>query len=476
MTNSQTEADPCRPALSPQVANHARPDQKSWHSADFLPGIPTPNLSLFYQKQPHLRCKSTAIMGIRKHSNTPKTPQKSAHQKRRQLSNLGSPSACRKPRSPHTPTKTSKNARDHLPVPDTVTRAKIQGAREFALANDIPHDPKDIFAQFGVKNRTGYRYLHESARTGQGGVKQRGRKPKLSGSNVVAADSLLEDSSLGMEAKGMQWHALTWELDLPVAPITLRRTLNKALNYGKYDADIKEALSERTKHDRYVWANNALAIRPTIEHWKNVRFSDEMHAKFGPEGRLKIIRKREKAMRGRFDNIQHQHKPTDNQAIGKVHVWAAIGWDFKSPMIYYEVKNPQGSITHKAYIEQILEVEVIKWIQRGDVFVLEQDGASRHGGGPKARKNNPVAVWLRNHHVDSYFNCHDSPDFAPIETCWQPPKSFQRKRPHWDKQTLRELLEEGWTHVTQDYINYLVSTMPQRLEDAKKLNGDRTSW
>jgi len=108
--------------------------------------------------------------------------------------------------------------------------------------------------------------------------------------------------------------------------------------------------------------------------------------------------------------------------------------------------------------------------------VLEQDDASGHDGGSKARKDNPVAIWLRNHHVNSYFNCHDSLDFASIETCWQPPKSFQRKRPHWDKQTLRELLEERWTHVTQSYIVYLVSTMPQRLEDAKKLNGDRTSW
>ena len=140
------------------------------------------------------------------------------------------------------------------------------------------------------------------------------------------------------------------------------------------------------------------------------------------------------------------------------------------------MKDSQGAITHKAYIEQILEVKVLKRIQRGDVFVLEQDGASGHGGGPTARKKIPVGIWLRNHHVDNYFNCHDSPGLTPIETCWQPPKSFQRKRPHWDKQTLRELLKEGWTHVTQSYINYLVSTMPQRLQDVKKLNGDRTSW
>jgi hypothetical protein len=76
-------------------------------------------------------------------------------------------------------------------------------------------------------------------------------------------------------------------------------------------------------------------------------------------------------------------------------------------------------------------------------FVLEYDGASEQGGGPKARKTNSFFVWLRNQHIDTYFNYHDSPDFTPIETCWQPSKSFQCKRPHWDKQTLRVPMKEG---------------------------------
>jgi len=279
-----------------------------------------------------------------------------------------------------------------------------------------------------------------------------------------------------MEAKGMTWQTVVWELNLDVHPRTLQRTLRDALDYDKHDAAIAEDLPDRTKRDRVEWASAMLAKRHTVELWKNVRFSDEFHAGFGPEGQLKIIRKRGNGMRGRFDNIQHVKKPTDTQAIGKVHAWGAIGWNFKSPLIYYEVKDKDGSITHKAYIEQILDVEVIKWIKRGNDFVLEEDGASGHGGGPKARKDSIVANWKKRHGIETYFNCHDSPDLAPIETCWGPPKRFQCKRPHWDKQTLKELLEEGWTHVTQDWINYLVSTMPQRLEDVKRLNGNRTSW
>jgi len=143
-------------------------------------------------------------MGIRKHLDSPKNPQRSTRQKQRQLSNLGSPSACRKSRSSHTLIKRFKSARDHLLVPNTITRAKIQDAHKFVIARDLFHEDKHIVAQFGVKNRTKYRYLNELARTSQGDNIKRERKSKLSKANVVAANSLLKDSSLDMEAKGMQ--------------------------------------------------------------------------------------------------------------------------------------------------------------------------------------------------------------------------------------------------------------------------------
>lgn len=88
-------------------------------------------------------------------------------------------------------------------------------------------------------------------------------------------------------------------------------------------------------------------------------------------------------------------------------------------------------------INQILKVEVKKWLERCDDFVLEEDGDSGHGGGcggwdpekedaPQGRKENILQIWKREHRLEFYFNCHDSPDFAPIENCWQAPKSKVR--------------------------------------------------
>ena len=97
-------------------------------------------------------------------------------------------------------------------------------------------------------------------------------------------------------------------------------------------------------------------------------------------------------------------------------------------------------------------------------------------GALKPNTANPVAKWFRDHGVQTFFNCHNSPDLAPIENCWRGPKQYQRKRPHWDQETLRELLREGWDQVSQPYINNLVLSMPQRLRDVQRLQGGQTSW
>ena len=111
-------------------------------------------------------------------------------------------------------------------------------------------------------------------------------------------------------------------------------------------------------------------------------------------------------------------------------------------------------------------------------YVLEQDGASGHGGseGPEARCRNPMAKRFMDRGVETFFNYHDSPDLVPIETSWQGPKQYQRKCPHWDHETLRELFREGWDRVSQPYINKSVLSMPERLRDIQRLKGGKTSW
>lgn len=68
----------------------------------------------------------------------------------------------------------------------------------------------------------------------------------------------------------------------------------------------------------------------------------------------------------------------------KVHAWAAIGYDFKLPLIFFEITcNNNGKMAQKDYNLQILQPAVLPWIQAGYDFALEEDGSSGHSLGPK---------------------------------------------------------------------------------------------
>ena len=130
---------------------------------------------------------------------------------------------------------------------------------------------------------------------------------------------------------------------------------------------------------------------------------------------MRIIRK--PGQRYCQDCIQHTDEPSEKD-MKKVHGWAAVGRDFKSDMILYNVpENTNGKMSLKAYIDQILEPVVKPWIDRGDDFCLEEDGDSGHG----PSKKNIVRTWKESHGLQSYFNSASSPDLSPIKNCWQPP-------------------------------------------------------
>jgi len=70
----------------------------------------------------------------------------------------------------------------------------------------------------------------------------------------------------------------------------------------------------------------------------------------------------------------------------RLHAWAAVGYNFKSELYFYEVPgNGNGKMSHKVYA-QLLEDMVVPWIKEGHDFVLEEDGDSGHGYDPPLRQ------------------------------------------------------------------------------------------
>ena len=218
---------------------------------------------------------------------------------------------------------------------------------------------------------------------------------------------------------------------------------------------------------------------PHFIDWQHVRFSDEVHFGWGPEGRKLIIRPLGRIWKGHPQYIfQKETRSRENSDdLKRVHYWGAVGYNFKSPLIRYEVpSNTNGKMTHQVYIESILEPVVAEWCLEKEPWCLEEDGDSGHG---LKSQNNPVERWKHAHGMSKdsstihtyYANCRASPDFAIIEDTWQYPKQYVRKRPHSDDDIVDELVREAWDQIPQDWINRLVDSIPQRLQDCIQSKG-----
>lgn len=113
-------------------------------------------------------------------------------------------------------------------------------------------------------------------------------------------------------------------------------------------------------------------------------------------------------------NVQHYTEP-DEKDKKRLHVWAAVGYNFRFKLYFYYVPtNQNGKMTQQEYINVLKRPDgVAEWLAQGKDFVLEEDRDSSHDTGQK----NNVRAWKEAHGLKYYFNCAESPDLAPIENC-----------------------------------------------------------
>jgi hypothetical protein len=124
-----------------------------------------------------------------------------------------------------------------------------------------------------------------------------------------------------------------------------------------------------------------------------VRFSDEVHCSVVPQGKLRIIRR--PGERYCANCIQEQLNRDDEREWESSHIWAAVGYDFKSDLTFYNTPgNRNGKLSLAVYRDQILELGAGSWLRGSNMsdFVLEEDNDSGHGGGSST---NIVANWKR---------------------------------------------------------------------------------
>jgi len=145
------------------------------------------------------------------------------------------------------------------------------------------------FDYAGVLGRTGRRILEaESPRTSHG---DRGHDCRLTGEEVQHIIDFAE--TYGFEAARMTCGGMAAEagVSVDVHPRTVQRHMNEEDMY-KHKACQRQSLSPRNAAKREEYARKCLEHRPNPEDWRDVRWSDEFHLGFGPEGLAWVARRK----------------------------------------------------------------------------------------------------------------------------------------------------------------------------------------
>ena len=354
----------------------------------------------------------------------------------------------------------------------TPIQAKVRGAIQFCERMSIDYIKRDVFRIFNVSICQGYKFLRNESslhrlRNDLNREETRGRL------RVISAEKLREMKRI-LQEEGIEAHVMTQEqLGYKVGLEYIGEMVKNAIGfiyYRKCIAYKKGWVNERTTRNHKAQAEVMKERYPRPKDWHCMRFSDEVHFGYGPQGKLRIIRKTGEQY---CPNCIQEDKEPNEKDKKCHHCWALMGYNFKSDIYFYKVPgNTNGKMSQKVYIDQILEPIVKPQIDTHHDFVLEEDGNLDH----KPGKSNIVCTWKEANSLEFYFNCHLSLDLAPIENCWQLVKQDLHKYPHWDDNTTKELIFQRWTHISQHFINEKVASMPERLDMVITRDGKMTGY
>jgi transposase len=204
-----------------------------------------------------------------------------------------------------------------------------------------------------------------------------------------------------------------------------------------------------------------------MERWKCVIWSDEATFETGKQGRVHVTRRPdEKACPTCIKSIYRSGRTS-------VMVWGAIGWDWKSPLIFMEKKPGRKGICSQAYLEQCLETVIFPWYdaldenQKAEVIFIE-DRAKVHKG--KAR------LPRLNKGIRGFNWPPSSPDLNPIEKVWRWMKEEITKMINIPTtlEDLKKVLQELWDRVEPEDYRHYTAQLTCKIEDVIKVKGMAT--
>lgn len=348
---------------------------------------------------------------------------------------------------------------------------RLVGACEFAEKLGLKGYHNEAFRMFGFGKSSGWAALRDPDDETGGASSHtpydetRGRKKLLSSEDLAKLESLIE--SEGFDGRTTPWAAMPAAagLDIQCSGETIRRAM-KTRDFRICISCQKQYVSPQLAATREEHSRRMLEKYPDPADWRHIRFTDEIHLGYGPQGTVYICRRPwERACSDCLQREQLQVEKELDPKHKQLHAWAAVGYDgFREGLHWYDApRNSNGKMSMQVFHDIVLQPVISEWVRRGDHFVMEEDNDSGHGGGCG---NNIVRRWKRAHNVNSLFTCSQSPDLIarPIEKAFQHVKEYVRKDPYWDSETVKTAAQEGFDLLSTETVNRWIDGIPQTLK------------
>jgi transposase len=116
-----------------------------------------------------------------------------------------------------------------------------------------------------------------------------------------------------------------------------------------------------------------------------------------------------------------------------VHAFGAIGYGYKSPLLFITGSGKNGAFTQKDYLAQVLKPSIEAILADFEAIVAKtgqkaqfmEDGNSAHS---HKSTTNLCAVWRASKGITLFPHPSTSPDMNPIEKCWRRIKQALHRR------------------------------------------------
>jgi transposase len=201
-----------------------------------------------------------------------------------------------------------------------------------------------------------------------------------------------------------------------------------------------------------------------VEEWSKIIWSDESKFMiFGSDGRKYCWKKPKEPLTDRHV------VPTVKFGGGCIMVWGCFS-SFGVGNIVRIYGNMNGELYRQILKDDLLGT--IEWhgVDKSDI-IFQQDNDPKHTA-------NLTWQWFEDNDIDVLEWPPQSPDLNPIEHLWNEIDRRMRRSSagfHTQDQ-LWDAVQKAWVEMDIEFLNRLIESMPERIDDVIRANGGYTRW